>query len=160
VRPSTPLPFAFLAALLVATSSAQPVRADPPPPPAAPLATAAPPPPEDGTRALRFTGGVSLTGLGLLTAVVGGVVAARAAVSKRDIGSHCNAAGYCDLVGYSLASEAVDFSATATALIPTGLAIAAAGAGLLLSTQPWRPRVTAGIAPTAGGMVVTGVARW
>ncbi len=76
------------------------------------------------------------------------------------MGNHCNAASYCDLIGYSLASEAVDFSAMATALIPLGLGVAAAGTGPLISTRPWKPRVSAGIAPTAGGMVITGVARW
>ena len=160
MRPPTPLPFTILGAALIAFG-APPAHAEPLPG-TAPLArpAPAPPAPEDGTRALRFTGGVSLTGLGLLTATVGGVLAGRAAVSKRDIGDHCNAASYCDLVGYSLASEAVDFSTMATALIPLGLGLAAGGAGLLISTRPWKPRVTAGITPTAGGMVVTAGARW
>ena len=98
--------------------------------------------------------------MGLLVAATGGVLAGRAAISHRDIGSHCNAANVCDLVGYSLGSEAVDFSTTATAMIPTGLVVAGAGVGLILSTTLRKSRATAWMAPTPGGLVVTGSARW
>ena len=153
----SPLSAAMLASLLASLLTASPALADEPPTPAGTLVPGAPPAAPDGvdTRSLRFTGGISLAGLGLLTTLVGGVLAVRAAVSKSDIGSHCDATNHCDLVGYSLGSEAVDFSTTATVLIPAGLGIAAAGAGLILSTKPWTaPRPTAWATPSGGGVAL------
>jgi hypothetical protein len=150
---------AILASLLASWLAASPALAEEPPSPVRPLVPrAAPAAIDDDARALRYTGGISLVGLGLLTTLVGGVLAARAAVSKSDIGAHCDATNHCDLIGYSLGSEAVDFSTTATVLIPTGLGIAAAGAGLILSTKPWTARPTAWATPRGGGVAL--VARW
>jgi hypothetical protein len=156
----SPLSTAILASLLASALTASPALAQEIPAPARPLVPKAAPAAPDGvdTRALRYTGGISLAGLGLLTTLVGGVLAVRAAVSKSDIGAHCDAANRCDLIGYSLGSEAVDFSATATALIPTGLGIAAVGAGLILSTKPWTARPTAWATPRGGGVGLS--ARW
>ncbi len=148
--------------------------ASPPPLPAAPSAaepiapplrpTAPAPPPADETRALRFTSGVTLTAVGLTAVILGSITGVRALVSRNDIGAHCNAAGTCDLTGYTYGEQAGDLARFTTIAFGAGLGMAAAGVGLLLSAKPWKPgigpgtRASAWIAPTCSGVVVG--ARW
>jgi hypothetical protein len=148
---------AALVFALAVASVASPVRAEPgialddapsaaPPPlaPVAPLAPLASAPPRDPWRPLRFTSGVSLTGIGALALVTSGILGGRALVSKADIGGHCNAAKKCDLIGYTLASEAEDFALTSTIMFVIGVGAAAAGVPLLVSGRPQGPGPTVG----------------
>jgi hypothetical protein len=164
----------LLVPALALLTLAQPAAADPDGPPASPppipqpvaLAPTAPaPPPIDETRALRFTSGVSLTGIGLTAVILGSVIGVRALVSKNDIGAHCDAAGTCDLTGYTYGSQAQDLARFSTICFGAGLGMAAAGVGLLLSAKPWKPGIwpgsssaTAWIAPARSGVVLG--ARW
>jgi hypothetical protein len=123
----------------------------------APLAMAIPPvalaPPQSGagdTRALRFTGGIALAGIGGISLILGGVMGARALVSRNDVGSHC-ASGVCDLTGYTLYSQARDFALISTAVLIGGAVVAAGGVALIVSA---RPRTSAWIAPSPGGVVM------
>ncbi len=129
------------------------------PGPVGPVAAApTAPPPETDWRRLRFTAGVSLTALGLVTVVLGSVLGVRAIVSKDHIGAHCSAAGKCDLTGWTYLAEAQDFSSTSTACFILGPLAMAVGGGLLISSRPWKPGATAWIRPTLGG--VAAGARW
>jgi hypothetical protein len=139
-----------LVAALIAPSL--PARADP--------SVAAPAPPAPGTvdqyRPLRFSAGVSLTGIGLLSVVVGSVLGARALVSRNEIGSHCNKVAVCDLTGYTLGSEAQDFAYVSNAsFVVAGLAMGA-GLPLLLTALPKKSAPTAWIrlSPRGLGAVV------
>ncbi len=129
---------------------ARPARAEPdaspdvvagaPRPPA--LAPRAPVPRTDPWRPLRFTSGVSLTGIGALSLITSGVLLGRAVVDKSEIGSHCNAAKKCDLIGYTLASEAEDFALTSTVMFVVGIAATAVGVPLLVSGRPQTERAS------------------
>src|SRR5262249_9071745 len=94
-----------------------------PPPPAARGGQRGPPPPGPPP-------GVSLTGAGFITMLIGGVLVGRALVDKRDALPSCDASFHCSLAGYTLGSEARDFALTATITLPIGLGVAAAGVGL------------------------------
>jgi hypothetical protein len=164
MRPSPPLPF-LAAAVALLTSTARPALADPPAIAPLPASLPSPPPPRDDTRALRFTGGVSLTAIGGISLLVGGILSVRALVSKADIGAHCDAALQCDLTGYTYGSQARDFALISTVFLTGGILVASGGVGLLLSSKPWQPgldprasRASAWIAPTPSGVVAG--ARW
>jgi hypothetical protein len=158
--PALPCPL-FIAAVVAGALLAPSAHADPPVAVAAagaplavpvPVPVAAPSLAEEDARRLRFTAGISLTGLGALTMVLGGVLGARALVSKNDIGAHCSTAGKCDLVGYTYLAEAQDFSSTSTACFILGPLAAAVGVGLLISSTPKKTGVSAWIAPTPRGL--------
>ena len=138
----------FLAGLTALTLAARPALADPP------LATPAPAPaapaPSDDTRALRFTGGITLGGVGALFVVLGGVLGVRAIVDKSAIGAHCDGAARCDLVGYTLGSEAQDFAALSTVSFAIGLPALAAGVALAVSGAPKKDAGRAWYLPPGG----------
>jgi hypothetical protein len=153
-RPSPSFPglrASFVAGVTALSLIAPPAAADPP---LAPLALPAPrpvpSPPRDDNRALRFTGGIALAGVGLVFVVLGSVLGARAIVDKNAIGSHCDAAARCDLAGYSLGSEAQDFAALAT--VGFGFGLPALVGGVVLAVTG-APKKSAGMAwLTAGGV--------
>jgi hypothetical protein len=143
-----PCPF-FIAAVTAVALVARPAMADPPL--ATPARLPAPPPPTDDTR-LRFTGGIALGGVGALFVVLGSVLGVRAIVDKGQIGTHCNGAGLCDLVGYTLGTEAQHFAALSSIGFAAGLPALAAG---LVMAVPVAPKKRAGLA----WLTPTGV-RW
>jgi hypothetical protein len=128
----------FIAVVTAVALVAGPAMADPP------LATPArlPAPPPDDTR-LRFTGGVTLGGVGGLFLVLGSVLGVRAIVDKSQIGTHCNSAGLCDLVGYTLGTEAQHFAALSSISFAVGVPALAAG---LVMAVPVAPKKRAGLA--------------
>ncbi len=151
-----PLPL-LLAGLTALPLLAPPAMADPP------LATAAPlpaPPRFDENRALRFTGGISLAGFGVLFTVLGGVLGVRAIVDKSQIGAHCDAAARCDLVGYTLGSEAQDFAELSTVGLVIGLPAVVAGVVLAVSGAPKKGRERAWLMPATGTGGRTIGVRW
>ena len=140
--------------------AARPVQADPPPA-LAPLAITAPPPApaprSDPNRALRFTGGIAVGGFGLVMFALGSVLGVRAIVDKDQIGSHCNAALHCDLIGYTLASEAQDFAQISTAGLAMGVPALAAGIALAITGAPKNAGGLAWVSPGPGSTVAL---RW
>jgi hypothetical protein len=122
----------------------------------------------DEYRSLRFTGGISLTGFGLLSAVLGSVLGLRAIVDKSRIGSQCNKAGYCNLPGYTIASETQDFTYGSNASFVVAAAALGAGIPLLLTGLPkkasaprvgtLRPHLSAWMLPSPRG--IGAVVRW
>jgi hypothetical protein len=135
----------LLASLAFAATS-RTARADETPKPA--------PPADDGWRQLRFTAGVSLTSIGALTLITGAVLGVRAIVDKNAVGSHCNRLAQCDLNGYTIGSEAQDFSLVSTAMFAVGLTSAAVGIGLLVSAVPKKPPTTAWVGLARRGVAV------
>ena len=169
--PSPPLPLLVVSTLTLAAVTARPALADGGVAPAAAPSTApaplrptapAPPPAADSTRTLRFTSGISLTGIGVTAVILGSVIGVRALVSKNDVGAHCDAAGTCDLTGYTYGVQAQDLARFATICFGAGLALTGIGVGLVVSSKPWKPglgpRTSAWIAPTRSGVVLG--ARW
>jgi hypothetical protein len=160
------LPLALALSLLAPRSLADPTpSAGPPsagPPSAGPRASVAPAPPAppapDDTRALRFTGGIAVGGIGLISVIAGSVLGVRALVDKNQIGAHCNRAFKCDLTGYTLGSEAHDFALISTVTFSFGLPALAAGVGFVLSGSPKKPGAAAWMGPAPGGLAWRG--RW
>jgi hypothetical protein len=113
-----------------------------------------PPPAEDGWRQLRFTAGVSLTGIGVLTLITGGVLGVRAIVDQKAVGSHCNRLAQCDLNGYTIGSEAQDFALISTAMFAIGLTSSAVGIPLLVTAVPKKPPTTAWVGLARRGVAV------
>lgn len=161
---SPALPFLLAATIAAPSAPARADEAGAPPAAIAPARAPLPSPlPADETRALRFTGGISLTAVGGIALVLSAVLGVRSLVSKNDIGAHCDAAGTCDLTGYTFGSQARDFALTSTITFTGGILAASAGVGLLLSAKPWLPglgpsHASAWIAPTPRGVVAG--ARW
>jgi hypothetical protein len=144
VRPSHLL----LVASLAFVTTSRTARAEDPPKSPPPKAA------EDGWRQLRFTAGVSLTGVGVLTLITGAVLGVRAIVDKNAVGSHCNRLAQCDLNGYTIGSEAQDFALVSTAMFAVSLTSAAVGVGLLVSAVPKKPKTTAWVGLARRGVAL------
>ena len=127
----------LLAFVMLATSAVSRVAvADAPPA----LAPSSAPPPTDGWRQLRFTSGVTLTTIGTIMLITGGVLGVRAIVDKNQIQpGQCNRAFQCNLNGYTLGFEAGDFAITSDVMFAVGGLVTVVGVSLFATALPPKP---------------------
>lgn len=138
-----------LIALLAGALAARPALADPP----APAASA-----PDEYRTLRFTGGLTLGGAGLLSLAMGSVYGVRTFIEKGAAGHHCDSKGRCDLTGYTAQTDAHDSATLSTISVAVGLTLATAGVILAVTAAPRRTPagVSSGRVPRAAGWLAPG----
>jgi hypothetical protein len=128
-----------------------------PPPPAPPPPVSAPPPLAGDAGSLntpRFAAGLAVGGVGLVGVVVGSYYGVRTFQKKGEIGpGDCDAGGGCTTKGVALQDDAHRFATISTIAFGVGLAAVTAGVVLVVTSRsPGKPRASAWIAPTVGGI--------
>src|SRR5262249_12881519 len=131
-----------------------PVTPVSPPPQVVPVT----PPPDAGGRSMpRFASGIALAGVGAVGVGIGSDFGVRPFQKKGGVGTQCDQGGGCDGAGVTLQEDAHRSATISTITFGIGLAAVAAGVVLVVTSgSPAKPKASAWIAPSAGGIQVGG----